>query len=646
MKFGHGFSDELFRQRLKTPTSGKAAGVDGLYPVFQDSFGEDGSQTLRENLVWRTLPLVLFFTAVYFLFFIRLFDLAVVNGGKYFSLSEGNRRRIEYISAQRGVFTDRTGKVIVRNFPAFKVMLISLKLTPEHYSALEKRLGISQAEIKAKALQAQNSGVSELVLKRGLSRDESLSLEAVQDSVSPLLRFTADAVRDYLNPEVFAHTLGYLGEAAEADLKKNPSFNYLPGEAVGKDGLENIYEKFLRGVAGERVLETDAEGKAVREISQKEPVAGDNLVTTLDSALGSFAFEALKKAVEDSGATGGVVVAQSPENGQILLLESYPSFDPGAFSKGLSAEQYQKLSNDPSRPLFNRAVLGTYPPGSVFKLVTALSALQEGTITENTTVDDRGSIAVGSFVFNDWKPEGHGVIKLVAAIAQSCDVYFYTIGGGYGEIKGVGPEKISAWAKKLRLGALLGIDLPAEAEGLVGDPEWKKTVRGEDWYIGNTYHMAIGQGDILTTPLQINSLTATLANGGTLYSPHLVSQIRTESGTLVKQFLPEVIDKIGSNPKYLALIKEGMAGVVGPGGTAYPMQGFPLKTGGKTGTSEFGVSVGGVYKTHAWFTVFAPFDKPEIALTILLEGGGQGSDDAAPVARKILDEWLKKRSVK
>lgn len=641
MKLGKGFGEEIIKEskgrRLGEISNTPLVSGDELFlsaaPVVRSG------RSLKERLSWRVLPLRLFLVFFFLLFLVRLFALQIIEGRKYLSLSEGNRLRYEYLPAARGVIFDRGGEVLVRNAPAFKIVWTATTGAAAEIDQAAAILGLSAEAIGEKVQAAAPHGEGEVVLRRGLTRDEAVETEKILSREDLPLAVVVDSQRDYLYHEVLAHALGYLGEISGEELKENVGKNYRPGELLGKDGLEKVYEKYLRGKAGRRLLETTAKGVTARELRRVEPAAGEDLITTLDLALSRKAYEILQEAVGKTGASGGALIAQDPRSGEILISLSYPSFSPGLFTASLSSADYRKFVGDPREPLFDRAVSGAYPPGSVFKLVTAAAALQEKTVDENTTVLDKGFISVGGFVYRDWKEGGHGLVKIRQALAESCDTYFYTVGGGYGDQPGVGPEKIAQWARRFGLGAPLGVDLPGEAAGLVGDPAWKKKIKGEDWYIGNTYHMSIGQGDILATPLQINSLTATLANGGTLYRPHFLKKVQTADGTLVKETDPEILAKNLLDATNVKLIREGMAGANEPGGTAYPLQGFALKSGGKTGTAEFSVSG----KTHAWYTVFAPFDSPEIALTVLLEGGGEGSRDAAPVARKILDEWLKER---
>ncbi|MCG2685889.1 penicillin-binding protein 2 [Candidatus Parcubacteria bacterium] len=587
-----------------------------------------------ERRVWSLLPFYLLALLFFLALTGRLFELAVVGGANYLALSEGNRVRIQILRAERGVIYDRERRVLARNVPGFRV---SVDLQPEdsvddlsaEAEILSEILGISADEVLQKMLATQ--------LISGLDRDEALKVELAADQI-PHLTLEMDPQRWYERPEAFAHALGYTGEISGEELVQRGSSRYFLGDRVGRSGLESFYERYLHGTAGSRILESDASGGGARRLYENPSSPGQAIVTTLDASLQEKSFEALSKAVHEKGATGGAVVAQDPRTGEVLALVSYPPFDANIFSGRVRVEDYQELSEDPQKPLFNRALSGLYPPGSTFKIVTAVAALEEGVIGSSEQILDEGGIAVGSFFFPDWKEGGHGLVDLRKAIAESCDTYFYIVGGGFGSQPGLGVERLSKWARLFGLGQTTGIDLVGEAGGLVPDEAWKRETRGEPWYIGNTYHMAIGQADLLVTPLQLNNLTSVIANGGTLFQPFLVQRIEDGSGRSGIDFNPRVLRQDFIAPENLREVAEGMRAAVLEGGTAYPLRTLQVSSAGKTGTAEFGLEEGGSYETHAWFTCFAPYEEPRITLTVFLEGGGEGSDDAGPVAREIL-EW-------
>ena len=559
------------------------------------------------------LFLVLLFSV--FAIYSRAFRLQVVEGARNRLLSEQNRLRAQIIRPPRGIIYDRRGRVLAKNIPSFQVVWDFAKEEEGKSSRPDLRKLAEVLEVPLETLERdmeEVEGNQRVILKSNASRDQVLAIET--QFSQPGLETEVSPMRFYPYGEIFAHVLGFTGKGSGIQ----------PGRA-GKSGLEKEFDLLLSGKPGKRLLEVDVLGKTVTEVAREEARAGQDLRTTLDLELQKRSFEALARGVENSQATGGAVVAENPKTGEILALVSLPSFDPNRFVLGLDREEFESISSHPQKPLFNRALLGAYPPGSVFKLVVAAAALEEGVVDPRTQIDCRGSISVGAFSFRGWKPEGHGRISLADAISKSCDIYFYTVGGGYGEQRGVGPERLSHWARLFGLGEILEIEQPWEGRGLVPDPEWKRRVKGEPWFLGDTYHFAIGQGDVLATPLQITNMVSAIASGGRLLKP-----------TLVFGRGPEVLRENFVSSETLSSIREGMRRACRPGGTAYPFFTFPVPVAGKTGTAETGRGE----NTHAWFVVFAPIEDPEIVLTVFLENGGGGSHNAAPVAREILDWYF------
>ena len=526
----------------------------------------------------------------------RLFELQIIFGDKNRALAEGNRIRKEILPAPRGMIYDRNGKELVRNVPIYRKMSNT-------------------------NCQASVGECFEII-----SREEALKMEA--EGREDELRM--DIGREYLYGEALAHVLGYLGEVNAEEVK---SGRYKLGDLVGRMGIEQEYDEILRGQDGGEIYEVDSQGRKIREIGKIEPVPGKDLYLSLDAELAKTAYESLEKKL-------GAVVASDPQNGQILVLVSSPSFDPNIMMDKLKDQGSQKLEallNDQRKPFFNRAVSGVYPPGSTFKIVTAVAGLEEGKIDAKTTWNDTGEIKVGDYSYKNWyftqygKTEGE--INLVRAIKRSTDTFFYKVG------EWVGPQKLSEWAKAFGLGRKTGIDLPGEASGLVPSPEWKQKIGGH-WFLGNTYHFAIGQGDILATPLQINMMTNIIANGGKLCKP----AVRQKQNDNSKFKTEEICQDLKLKTTTLALVKEGMEEACSPGGTAFPFFDFQPRVACKTGTAEFGDLKN---RTHAWFTVFAPAvssdGEPQITITTILEGEGEGSYAAAPVAKKILEAWFNER---
>jgi len=623
--------ESLFSENLISSTSrkffrGRADPKEAV--AWQEGLGPQAKEGALVGFSWPVFRGTLLLSLVGFVFvvlFSRTFVLQVVEGARNRSLSDNNRLRIQVVRAPRGVIYDREGAVLASSIPGFRVVWKFHGPEP-NWERLSQALGISGEQLLDRLEEAERNGLGSVVIKSNASRDEILGVETAFAGF-PGLVTEVFPVRYYPYGSLFAHVLGFTGQASGDDYENG----FAPGEAagalVGKGGLEREYDFLLRGREGRQLLEVNVLGNDMRSVARKEAEKGNDLRTSLDIGLQQVAYDALYWGMERSGASGGAVVAEDPRTGELLTLLSLPSFDPNRFVSGLSPVEFAQLTSDPRDLLFNRVVSGTYPPGSVFKLVTASAALETGIIAPQTTIDCQGGISVGAYTFRGWKPGGHGPLSLPDAIGKSCDVYFYVVGGGYGGQRGVGVEEIARFARLYGLGEASHVEQPLEARGLVPSPEWKLRVRGERWYVGNTYHLAIGQGDLLATPLQITNLVATIAGGGKFRRP-----------TLLLGGASEVLREGFVSAETLGWVKEGMTRAVRPGGTAYPFFTFPVPAAGKTGTSETGRGE----DTHAWFVVFAPLDNPEIVLTVFLENGGEGSHDAAPIARKILDWYFDK----
>lgn len=564
---------------------------------------------------------------VFCLFVSNLVILQVFFGGENLATSLNNSLRKYPIKANRGLVVGQKGAVLAGNSPAFDLYFDPTLCPSGCNLEVLKKYGFYNGEV-AKNFQS----AKEVVLVRDISQSDALSLG--QDLADyPFLQIKAGQKRSYKGAASFFHVLGYVSQATPDDIEGRSGIK--ASDKVGRLGVEKYYDDYLRGLDGGEIFESDARGKIIRKVKEIKPTAGDTVVLNIDEDLQNLSYEALAQGLKKSGAVAGSVVASDPSSGRILALVSLPSLDGNIFSSALSGADFAKLENDSSKPFFDRVISAAYPPGSVFKIVVGSGVLAENVVSEKTLIEGPGSISVGSFSFGDWKPEGHGRLTIVRAIQESCDTCFYTVGGGYGSQAGLGQEKIAKYARFFGLGKTLNIDLPNETGGLVPDGAWKKKTKGQIWYIGDTYHYAIGQGFLLTTPLQINFMTAVVANGGTLYKPQVTQKILDDKGQVARSFEPVVIKSKIVEAKYLEVVKEGMVKALKPGGTAYPFYDFKLSAAGKTGTAETGKKT-----THAWFTVFAPVENPKIALTVFLEEGGEGSRDAAPVARKILDDYF------
>lgn len=532
---------------------------------------------------------------VFFGLFLRLFHLQIVEGQKNRELADGNRIQIKVIHAPRGVIFDRNGKILASNAPAFR---------------------LSDPDSKKSTI---------------VSREDALEMEAKQDPRFD--RLEIDNVRSYPDGEKAAHLLGYVSEITEDQLKKlnDPqNGNYHFGDRIGQSGIESVYENLLRGRDGGEIIEADASGKKLRTIRTVPPVAGKNVYLTVDAEVQNQLYDQLKAGVEKAGSCCGAAVAEDPLNGQILALVSYPSFDNNLFtSANVAEDKLSQILTSPQSPILNRAIGGTYPPGSTFKILTSMAALGSGKITPDTIFEDNGQLFLGPYKFTNWYFTQYGKVEgpvnMIKALQRSNDTYYYQVAQTIGE------KTLIDWSKQLLFGLKLGIDLPGEAGGLVADNDWKLKNTGQVWYPGDTLHMAIGQGFLLVTPLQILGLTSFIASDGHYYQPTLFLKA-AEGDQTVMQFKAKTLLSNVVAQADIKVIKAGMSKVPKDGGTAWPFFTFPIVTAGKTGTAEFGDPKN---KTHAWYTSFAPADNPKIALTVLVEAGGEGSNVSAPIAKEF-----------
>jgi len=559
--------------------------------------------------------LLILFIAVLGILSIRLVHLQIINGSYYRELSDSNRIRTQAIHAPRGIIFDRNGTPLVFNVPGFRKK--------------EKDRTILISREKALGLIAQG--------EQGLEVDE---------------------LRNYPYGEVLSHTLGYIGQISQIELGEKDFSNYHGGDLIGKMGIEKEYEHSLTGIDGKRLFEVNSNGKEIRTLGSTDPMPGQNITLTIDMNLQKAAFNAMKSVVK-----GAVVVTN--KQGEVLALVSKPSFDPNLFTldetyKTPSDAAYRSistiLSDSNNQPLLNRAIGGVYPPGSTFKLITASSGLEDKLIDENYKVEDTGIFSVGAFSFANWYftqyGKTEGAVNVVKAIQRSNDIFFYKLA----ELIGV--DKLSEMAKKFGLGSKLGIDLDGEEAGTVPTSSWKKEYIKEPWYLGDTYHYGIGQGYLLTTPLQVNMWTSVIANGGILYEPHL---LKNQSAKIKNQnFL---------SSKTVDLIRQGMIESCSTGGVAWPLFEFKIQNSKfkidgknflevpestssgsmkgyrqvtiacKTGTAQHG---GEQTLPHSWITLFAPAYDPQVIVTVLSESSGEGSNIAGPIAKKILEEWFSK----
>lgn len=586
-KIGPVFSESITTEKIKR----------------RDNYNEGhGLREMRTYLV----PIVI--VVIILIILIRLFFVQVIKGNYYRFLSDTNRIKTIVVHGPRGIIFDRYGKPLVYNIPGFRQKI---------------------------------KGETKLI-----GREEAISLIA-----SGRKDLEIDSLRDYTYRDAMAHLLGYLGQVSEEELKTEKFSGYSPGDVVGKMGIEREYEDFLKGQDGRQLAEIDSKGMVIRKLGETDPIPGINITLTIDSSLQEKSYGAMKDVKK------GSVIVSSPK-GEILVLVSKPSFDPNLFTQGSSYKTASSsgyfsvdeiLNDSKNQPFLNRAITGTYPPGSTFKLITAAAGLENKIIDTSYKVTDTGIIRLGQFSFANWYFTNYGRmdgdVNVIKALKRSNDIFFYKLAGK------IGLETLSEMAREFGVGKGLGIDLGGESKGLVPSDDWKRKAIGEPWYLGDTYHYGIGQGYLLATPLEINSWAQVIANNGTLYRPHIL-----------KDLGQKIINKNFLSKKTINPIRQGMIESCSTGGVAWPLFEFKVKNSKlkvdgrnfmkvasgsadmrgvsiacKTGTAQHG---GENTMPHAWITLFAPAYDPEIVVTVLGEESGEGSNVAAPIAKEILNSYF------
>lgn len=587
--------------------------------------------------------------------FSRFFYLQVMRHDYYQTLAEKNRISIVPIAPSRGLILDRNGEILAQNYSGNTLELTPSKLKESldtTLAELAKLVEITPKDLKRfKKLLAENRGFQTLMLRNNLSEEEVARFGAQQYRF-PGVEIRARLFRDYPYLEKTAHLVGYIGRINQGDIDQlqedDIEGNYRGSDYIGKTGLEQSYEATLHGTTGKEEVEVDSAGRVVRMLSRTPPASGQTLVLSIDAKLQAIADEAF-------GEYRGALVAIDPRNGEILAFVSKPNYDPSLFIDGIDTDSWNELNNSPDMPLNNRALRGQYPPGSTIKPFMALAAQYFNTRSPELSIADNGIFTLPSknHEYRDWKTGGHGSVDMFKSIVVSCDIYYY------GLAMELGMERIAHYLTRFGFGKKTGIDLgrktdegyDGESSGLVPTPAWKYKRYKQRWYGGDTVSVGIGQGYSLVTPLQLAVATATLANNGVGYQPHLVREIRgaRPQDNRHINYPPNVELKI--DPAHLDLVKRAMVAVTQPGGTAVAASaGAPYPIAAKTGTAQvIGIKQGEKYnagkiqerhRDHAWLIAFAPADQPKIALAILAENGGHGGGTAGPIARKLFDYYL------
>jgi penicillin-binding protein 2 len=656
------------------------------------------------------------------LFVLRLWDLQIVHGAEFRNRAVNNRLREDSISAPRGIIYDRTGQPLVVNAPNFAVQIVPaylpdeaaaetkvlerlsqlLNMPIEHQSTITSTTVVTGNgaislldgmrylyDRSADIIEARKCCIKNIVDEvRGLLPYEPviisntvprpIAMQVAEEAYNlPGVRVTAAPVREYISGTVTSGILGYLRRIAEEDLALLPP-GYNPDvDRVGAVGIEREFEDLLRGQKGQRVVEEDVVGREVRVVGAAQPAApGNNLHLTLDFDLQKFVYETLQAEIDEINrfydrvkTQRGVAIVMNVKTGEILSMVSLPTYDNNLFSKStIKQEELDAISNDPYLPQLNHAFQSAFAPGSVFKVVPAAAALQEGVITPRTLINDPGVLILPNEYFPDnaalaqkfygWFRPGFGDQNVVDALAHSVNVFFYKIGGGYHvkdqpDFNGLGIDRLKQYSEAFGFGKTTGIDLVGESAGLVPSPLWKRQNRAENWTTGDTYNNSIGQGFLTVTPLQMISAYAAIANNGVMMQPHVLSEITDADGNVIQRVAPKSILTLPISPENLAVVKQGLDAVINTDqGTGKKARVEGVHIAGKTGTAEYcddlalknGECYVGTQPTHAWFAAYAPVEDPEIAVLVFIYNGGEGSERAAPVAQKILKYYFERKN--
>ncbi len=583
--------------------------------------------------------LLIFSFILILILFGKTIQLQVVEGKNLSALSEKNKFIIHQIQAERGVIYDKNLNQLVFNWPSFDLVCQNTDWENKNEEEKDKILKeISEITKKNFEELKQKIEEGEDLIVENLDHQTLIILETKIGEL-PGFRIEQNPIRYYPDGRTISHLIGYTGKIKSEELKAAPEF-YTISDYIGRDGLEKSYEKILRKNPGKLKIERDAQGHIISKETIQLPESGKSLVLWLDSELQKKIQEELEKEIKIVGAKGGVAVALDPKTGGVLALVSYPSIDNNLFSKRISQEEWKEIEEDPLKPLFNRAIAGTYLTGSTIKPLIASAALEEKIISPEKKINAQGKILVQ----DQWNPEKiweykdwavHGWTDIRKAIAQSVNVYFYTIGGGYGDQKGLGPTKIKEYLEKFGWNQKTGIDLPGEAEGFIPDKEWKKKTFPNDpgWWDGDTYNLSIGQGFLQITPLEVAASFVSIANGGKLLQPQVVKEIIDSKKNPIEEIKPKVIRENFIKPENLQIVREGMRQAVTSGSATGWLDQLRVPAAAKTGTAELGRDF-----YHNWVTVFAPYEDPQIVLTIVIENVKGVQTAALPVAKAVL-EW-------
>lgn len=623
-------------EKRRTPPTGRVSRrrVAGLYLMIAVTFGALSLQLLR---------------------------MQVVGGSEYRLRADDNRLRVVTSNPPRGLIYDRAGRPLVRNVPVFSVVLVPADVPRDRESAvlqsLQSLLGVPGYELEQKVTRGRRSvdPMQPVLVKAEVDQQTALMLAERKRSL-PGVEIRFESTRVYEYGDLLGQVLGYAGRISEDEMAKYREQGYRPNERVGKAGVELTYQPYLRGTPGRRQVEVDATGKELRSLAEEAAKAGASLTLSIDVDLQRAVSDILRDSTAGLGSRKSVAMVMDVRTGELLASVSLPTYNNNLFSYQIDDESFAALLSDPNKPLLNHAIAEKFAPGSTFKLVTGVAALQEGIATPRTTITSKGTLVVPrdddptiKASFPDWSPN-LGTLDFYRGVAMSSDIYFYCLAGGNcPELQnGLGSMTLARYARMFGFGELTGIDLPGETRGLVGDAEWlsRSTQGKEQWYVGDTFYQGIGQGYVEATPLQVLRMAAAVANGGMVLRPRVVREIRDADGTVIKPARPEVVRRLDVDPNNLQTMREAMRLAITEGTTSKAgVAGVAIA--GKTGTAEFGTrlgagSVNGRYKEHGWVVAFGPYESPEVAVVVFNEEGS-GANTAAPTASKILSYYFSKR---
>ncbi len=619
----------------------------GVEPITSLGDPVDIYQRERDPFAGRLLAFRIVILVVFIILARQLWWLQIVQGQEYRDRADNNRFRLMSIEASRGVIYDRNKILLVRNTPSYAVAIIpaDLPTDPEKsFERLGKVLDVPPARIRELVMpppkgKRSTDAFTPVTIKTGVNWEVAFAVEERHLEL-PGVTVRIQPVREYLDGSLTSHLLGYVGPISKDEFERSKDDRenkYSINDRVGKMGIELTMEQELRGKPGERHMEVDSTGREVDALYVQNPVPGNNVRLTIDIALQREIARILQERLNDIGGSA-IGVAMDPRSGHVLAMVSFPSYDNNMFSREMSQKELDAVLNDPKRPLVNHAISDENPPGSTFKIVVASAALQERVVSKNTIVNCPGYITIpnpfGGAPARMVCWAAHGRQDMISGLSNSCDTYFYTLGGGptNGEWQGLGATRIAQYAKLFGFGARTGIKLPGEAIGNIPNEDWKQMTLGEQWYKGDTYNMSIGQGFVTVTAMQLINATVALANGGALFKPQIVADITDSEGNVVETFAPEITRQLPVDPQYLAIVRDGLRAGMLIGktengaeyvGTSYDSEVPGLKIAGKTGTAQYGIpDEKGDMPTHGWFAAFAPADNPEIATLVFINKGG------------------------